>query len=357
MPARRSTQPMLAAVRRDDPLVLRGAENVVKRLLAVRPGERVHLLTFHAGPIYSILAQAVTEAGGVPVRVELDFVEKKGGTVAEHLAAVEPLVQGATATVLLAPTRPEPTLSVAIAKATEAVRARHLHLLQVDERLLAQSVGADPDLLDVVNTRLIEAMRPPSVVRVTSDAGTDLEIELHPRHPVLSSAGRPAPGTSENLPAGHVYVHPYRVSGTLVVDRAIFGPKVDLDRALVRRSPVRVTFAAGRISAYEEGDAAVRDALESYLASHANAGRVGLAVFPTNYLVRSEIGVDRQDMLLPGVSVSLGYASADVTRAPYDAPVQLVLLGRKQSIVVGDQTLVVAGRFDQRVVDGIDPFR
>jgi leucyl aminopeptidase (aminopeptidase T) len=340
-----------------DPTIEQGARNVVRRCLGVLPGERVHLLTYKAGPMVRHLAHAVEEAGAVPVRVELEPIESEGASVGEHAARLGPHMRGATATILLAPTRLAPTLSVAVAKVAEAERARHLHLLQVDERLLAQSVRADPDLLAIVNGRLAGALAPPCTVKVTSDAGTDLEVQLHERHPILSSAGRPVAGTSENLPAGHVYVHPFRVSGTLVADRAIFGPKVEIDRAVVRRSPVRFTFSGGRIAGFEGGDDAARGPIQAYLDSHANADRVGIVVFPTNYLVRSEIGADRQDILLPGMSVSLGYASAEATRAPYEAPVQMVLLGRKQTVEVGGRKLVDAGRFDQELVEGIDPFR
>ena len=53
----------------------------------------------------------------------------------------------------------------------------------------------------------------------------------------------------------------------------------------------------------------------------------------------------------------MGFASSEATRAPYEAPVQMVFLGRKQTIEVGYRRIVDAGRFDQTLVEGIDPFR
>ncbi len=338
-------------------MVAHGARNVVSRCLGVVPRERVHILTYRAGHVYPVLARAVEDAGAIPLRVELEPLESDGASIGDYGQRLSPLLQGATATMLLAPERLPAALSVAVAKTAEAQKARHLHLLQVDERLLVTSVRADPDLLAVVNGRVTSALGPPCVVRVTSEAGTALELHLDPRHPILSSAGRPSPGTSENLPAGHVYVHPYRVAGTLVVDRAIFGPKVEIDRQRVRRAPLRAVFSAGRLSSFESSEPDTSAAVEAYLASHVNANRVGLAIFPTNYLVRSEIGSDRQDMLLPGVAMSMGYASAEATRAAYEAPVQMVLLGRRQTVEVEGRRVIDAGRFDRTLVDGIDPFR
>jgi hypothetical protein len=203
-----------------------------------------------------------------------------------------------------------------------------------------------------VNQRLVDALDLPCQIRVTSDAGTSLEVRLAHPFPVLSSNGRPEPGASENLPAGLVYTHPARVSGTLVVDRAIFGPGLALDRGVVRRSPARVGFASGRVESVDAPDPVVAKAFEAYLASHADAGRVGIVVLPTNYLARSEVG-----MLLPSLNVSLGYANAALTRAAYEAPVQMVLLGRRQTVEVGGRKLVDAGRLEDTLVEGIDPFR
>jgi leucyl aminopeptidase (aminopeptidase T) len=340
----------------DDLNASRGAKNVITSCLCVARNERVHVLTYHADALYTLMARTIEDAGAVPVRVELDTIDNATSTVAEYTARLSPQLAGATATILLAPVRPSAALSLAVAKVAESMGARHLHLLQVDDRLLGQGVRADPELLAIVNTRLVAALQPPCQIKITSDAGTDLEARLALTHPLMSSSGRPAPRASENLPAGHVFTHPARVSGTLIVDRAIFGPGLSIERAAVRRNPVRVTFVAGRVRDFEARDPAIKRAIEAYLASHTNAGRVGLLVLPTNYLVRSEIGIDRQDMLLPGVTVSLGYASPD-TGATYEAPVQMVFLGRRQTVEVAGRKLVDAGRFDQTLVLGIDPFR
>ncbi len=341
----------------DDHNVTRGARNVIGRCLCVRPGETVHILTYRADSLYVLMARAVAEADARVVRVPIEALDTEGATVPDLMTKLAPLVEGATATMLLAPDRPSPPMSVAIAKTAEKIRARHLHLLQVDERLLGQSLRADPDLLAIVNARLSTALAPPCQLRVTSDTGTDLEVRLALSHPILSSSGRPSRGTSENLPAGLVYTHPARVSGTLVVDRAMFGPGTTLDRALVRRSPAKVRFTASRLTSFECADPMVEQALEHYLQSHPDASRVGLLVFPTNYLARSDVGIDRQDMLLPGMSVSLGYASSETTKASYDAPVQMVLLGRRQTVEIGARKLVDGGRLEDGLVDGIDPFR
>ncbi|MFO0617481.1 MAG: hypothetical protein U0414_33100 [Polyangiaceae bacterium] len=335
---------------------IRGATNVVRQCLRPAVGERVHLLTFKAGGLARLLERAIADENAPLVRVPLDALDRDE-TVDGFKAALVPLLQGASAVVFIAPARPPQTLSLAVATVAESMGARLLYLLQVDDKLLAQSVRADPELLATVNERMVQALAAPSVVRVTSESGTDLEIQLSLHHPLRLSSGRPERGASENLPAGYVYTHPARVNGLVVVDRAIFGPKGDVDRATLRRAPVRVRFQSGRVVDHDAVEPAVRSTVDNYLASHTHAGRVGLVVFPTNYLARSEIGSDRQDMLLPGVNLSLGFADQAHTKAPYEAAVQLVLLGRKQTIEVDGRRLVDAGRMEKRLVEGIDPFR
>jgi hypothetical protein len=324
--------------------------------LRPKHGERVHLVTYKPGAVGRLLDRAIVDAGAPIVRVSLDAFDKDE-TVDAFKAALAPLLVGATAVIFVAPVRPPQTLSLAVATLAESIGARLLYLLQVDDRLLGQSVRADPSLLETVNERMMRALAAPSTVRIASETGTELEIHLSLHHPLLCSSGRPAAGASENLPAGYVFTHPARVTGTLVVDRAIFGPKGDVDRATLRRAPVRVRFQNGRVVDHDASEPSVKARLDQYLASHIHAARVGLVVFPTNYLARSEIGSDRQDMLLPGVNVSLGFSDAAHTHASYEAAVQLVLLGRRQTIEIEGKRWIDGGRLAQTLVDGIDPFR
>jgi hypothetical protein len=53
----------------------------------------------------------------------------------------------------------------------------------------------------------------------------------------------------------------------------------------------------------------------------------------------------------------VAFANQDATLATYEAPVQLVLLGRKQAVEVGGRPLIESGRFASTLVEGIEPFR
>jgi hypothetical protein len=202
----------------------------------------------------------------------------------------------------------------------------------------------------------MELVRPPSRIHVTSASGTNLDIGLSPSFALVSANGRPARGQADNVPSGCVYTYPASIRGTLIVDRGLAGSDVVASAAL-RRHPVTFELEDGRVSSVETDDPEIAKQIEEHLASHTRAGMVGHITFPTNYLVRSEIGVQVQDNLLPGLNVSLGFSASKLTKAPLDAPVQLTLLARRLTVTVNGKALVTDGRFEQQIVEGLDPFR
>jgi hypothetical protein len=211
-------------------------------------------------------------------------------------------------------------------------------------------------VLAKINARIIQLLRPPSRLLVTSSAGTELEIGFSASYALVSANGRPSRGLADNLPSGSVYTYPGSVSGRFVVDRGLFNSEL-VSPVSLRRHPVTFTFADGRVSGVETDDPDLAKQIEKHFATHARASMVGHVTIPTNYLVRSEIGVQAQDNLLPGLNVSLGFSASKLTNAPVDAPVQLTLLGRKVSVSANGKPIVTEGRFEQHVVAGLDPFR
>lgn len=338
-----------------DPRTIRyGADNIARRFLAVAPNERVALLSWKADDLRSVVADAIAGAGGEPVLVELN--DLAGASQARATTALVSRFAGCTASVLLAEHGIPPALSMATLDAVQRTRARHLHVTRVDARLFGQSYRADPDLIARINERVVSALEGARAIEVRSASGTELTVRLDARYPLIASDGRPQPGRPDNLPSGTVRFHPASIDGVLVADRGAIGA-VRPDPALVRRYPLSFHFAQGRVERVECESSELLDAVEEYRSRDENAMRVGLVAVPTNYVVRSETGIEVQDALLPGVNVILGYSNAEATNAPFKCPVQLRLFGRRQDVVAGGVTLVDGGRLTDGLVGEIDPFR
>lgn len=326
-----------------------GAENALKNGLHLRASETVHVMTWGASVPFEAFASVAGALGARLVHVPL-----------EGLASVPPDQQparladwltGATATIALLDDTVPFTISRAAAESARRNGARHLHLPRADARVLATSIRADPDRIDAINTRLLSQLPRPVRVVVTSDAGTRIDVSLSARFELQSGDGRPGAGSFETLPSGYVYTHPASVTGTYVADRVVYGNGVHPPRGAVRRTPVRVRIQDSAVVQVTCDDDALRASVETFLSLHEHTARVGLITFATNPLAVSELGHDIHDSLMPGCSVSLGWTDSPRTRAPFDAPAQLRLVGRRQTIVAGRTTLVKDGRWE-RVIGG-----
>lgn len=343
----------MSAPGRFDPNVERGADTLAQSCLRVAPGERAKLLSFRADDVADPIEAGLARAGAIVERTRLDFLADTPDKVTETIGAA---LQGSTASVYVgAPDKVQ--ISFSVIRTAKRPTNRHIHIPRADLRILAQSGRADPDLLSIINERLTARMKPNAKIHVSSPTGTALDIGLPSQPIVISCNGRPPSGEVDNLPSGFVFTHPLSVNGTLVVDRGAISSLLEIPAAKLRRSPVSLTITGGRVTQVACEDASVAAAFEGFLAAHANAPRVGLVNLPTNYLVRSEIGLEYQDALLPGVVLSLGYTAREQTKATFDAPVQLRLLGRKQDVSIDGAVIVQAGRLDEALVEGIDPFR
>lgn len=338
----------------EDPAARRGADNVARSCLEARPGERVVVLSWRAAPLAQLLADAIEGAGATAVRAPMDALEGMSSPEIERRAS--DLVGEARATILIAEHGIPPALSMAVLSLARKRALRHLHLTRADVRLFAQSYRAEPELIAELNRRVTTALARANELRARNASGTDVRITLGRELPMIAADGRPTPGHPDNLPSGYIRFHPASVDGVFAPDRGMLGA-IRVPRERLRGAPVRFELEAGRVRAVRCEDAALRGELEGYLGSHVNAGRVGLAAVPTNYVVRAESGLEVQDALLPGVSISLGYSDAENTRAPFSCPVQLRLLARKLDVDAGARALIRGGRFESDLVEGIDPFR
>lgn len=321
--------------------------------LRVARGERTKLLSFRADDVADVIEGALARAGAIVEKKRLDHLADAADQVAGEVSAA---LEGSTASVFVgSPDRVQ--ISLSVIRAAKRPTNRHVHIPRADYRLFAQSGRADPDVLAIINERLTAHLKPNARIHVASPTGTSLDIALPSQPIVISCNGRPPLGEVDNLPSGFVFTHPLSVSGTFVVDRGVVSSLLEVAAAKLRRTPASLTFSGGRVTAVASDDTSIAAAFEGFFATHPNAPRVGLVNLPTNYLVRSEIGLESQDSLLPGVVVAMGYTAREQTKASFDAPVQLRLLGRRQDVSVDGKVIVRAGRLHEALVEGIDPFR
>ncbi|NUP10637.1 MAG: hypothetical protein HOW73_31705 [Polyangiaceae bacterium] len=342
-----------------------GLDNLAKECLRIQSGERVVVFSMSTDPLGEMIVRAATACSTAVTREKIetylrffpDTQGKPADTSAEADTQLGRALAGAQASIMLAPESVPAAMSRAVIRAAKRAGTRHLHLPRVDARVLASSARAEPSLIASINDRLAALMRAPARLKVTGESGSILELGLGMEQKLVCSAGRPDPGHWDNVPSGFVFTHPAQADGVFVADRAAWGDVFRADRAAIRRAPIQLTIAGGRVTAVSSTDPTLAAGVETHLASHANAARVGMVTISTNYLARVDIGNDLHDALTPGASLCLGYTNQSETGAPFDAPVQLRLFARKQTIDINGERAMTTGRFENRFVEGIDPFR
>lgn len=112
-----------------------------------------------------------------------------------------------------------------------AESVRTFRLANVGERLFDEGLAMPPDEMIRRNATLLLELKQDSSVRVTSDAGTDLEIHFdHELYEWMSIRGACKVGGFTALPAGEIASYPSLIRGVLVGNGALHpNIKVDFD--------------------------------------------------------------------------------------------------------------------------------
>lgn len=224
------------------------------------------------------------------------------------------------------------------------LRLRHAHMIGVGRRTLLAGFSVDPqrilDATRAVRTRL----RPDSVLRLRSPAGSDLEVKLDPRCRWQERVGIVRPGRWENLPSGELFTCPADVNGVFVADASMGGP-LGATAGCLARSPVKVEIKGGAFKSVQCVDRALSTAVESFLRAERNGDKVGMVVLGTNVGMRDATGEVVSDQNMPGLHVAFGATLADQTGATWDAPTQLLLAAMNADVDLDGAPLLRQGRY------------
>jgi leucyl aminopeptidase (aminopeptidase T) len=224
------------------------------------------------------------------------------------------------------------------------LKLRHAHMVGVGRRAMMAGFSADPqrvlDATRAVRTRL----RPDSVLRLRSPAGSDLEVKLDPRHRWQERVGVVRPGRWENLPSGELFTCPGEVNGVFVADASI-GGVLGARAGALGRTPVRVEIRNGACRGVQCVDRTLATAVDGLLRAERNGEKVGMVVLGTNIGMRDATGEVVSDQTMPGLHIGFGATFADQTGASWDAPTQLSMAGAHADVDLDGAPLLRQGRY------------
>lgn len=323
-----------------------GATNAVEVCMGVRDGEHVLVVTDEGtasiGDALADAAEAVT-----PGNVETVLLEELGDRpLTEVPAALADRVPGRDVTFLACASLPGEIGLRAPFVRLAVQHARHGHMPGITEDVMRDGMCADQKAIHEMTETVNAAVRDAGTCRVTTPAGTDLEVRFeedwrwNPCGGLYHDRGRWG-----NLPEGETFTAVPWGEGRVVAEELgdHFCPKYgDLGD-----DPVAFDVRDGRVdlASIEGGPEELAEELREYLSTDEHSDRLGEFAFGTHVFLTGFVGNLLQDEKYPGVHVAFGYPYPDETGADWTSETHVDVIMKECTAEVDGRRILEDGRY------------
>ena len=294
-----------------------GARNAVEVCMAVKPHEKVVLVTDRVvGDVGTALEAAIRK---VTSNVRVFRLEDLGERPLKEVPSQLVEAAGWADVSFWAAASVKGELPVRMAYRKGLKHARHGHMPGITRQLMEMGMNADYDKVADLTLRLHKRVQGVRKARVTNPNGTDFEVLFHPDWKWLPDTGKfHEPKSWGNLPAGEVYTAPVWLHGRIVTNLLgdFFSEKF---KELV--PPLQFDVFDNRIvlDSMKGATPEVIKEFKEYLTSDPMGTRAGEFAMGTNLGLTKLVGNLLQDEKIPGVHVAFGHPYSDETGAPWTA--------------------------------------
>ncbi|WP_394851148.1 hypothetical protein [Pendulispora rubella] len=345
-PARSTRPPQLSTAFRLSGIdfdLMGAARRILEGALGVVPGERVVVLVDRARRDIGLsLADAARNIGA---RAAIFSLEEYGDRPMRHIpSSLQEALTDAQASVFLAGFDDgEMALRYELLARVRHLNLRHAHMVGISRKSMIGGFSVDPSrILDA--TRAVRMrLRPESVLRVRSVAGSDLEVRCAPSLRWAEFVGVLRPGRWEHLPSGSLVTSPSSVSGVFVADASI-GTEAGANVGLLDKAPVRFEIDQGLCRAVRCDDRSLDRHLMDFMRREASLDRVGLAILGTNIGIHAATGEVTSDQNLPGIHLGFGATYPEHTGATWSGRAQITAAASTSDVDLDGVPLVRSGR-------------
>jgi leucyl aminopeptidase (aminopeptidase T) len=214
---------------------------------------------------------------------------------------------------------------------------RFFRIISASANLFSKAFNLTPEELSALNATLLHRLQPARQLRVTSEGGTDLRVEIDSdRYQWISNRGKWRPGGYTMLPAGEIATYPVTVNGVLVADGAFNANIITSLDVRLADHPVRVDIADGKAVSMTCADPGVQKMLDLCLETPygRHIGEFGLG---TNAGIDEFIAYNSHiNERRCGLHLGFGQHNQSLSRVSYIADVHLDLITRGALIQVDD---------------------
>jgi leucyl aminopeptidase (aminopeptidase T) len=327
-----------------NPALLPGARNAVQTCLAVKPGERVALISDELTlEVAASLSRALAEQEARWTGYVLEDLAPRplGGAPPDVLDALETSDVGI---LCIQPLEGELGARMAIVEAVERRRIRYAHMVGVTPTIMEQGMRADYRRIDRLSDRLLAKIADARSLTVRTEAGTSFKARFDPSHAWIKTSGLISPRYWSNLPAGEVFTTPASVDGTFVCN-ATAGDYFNGKYGDLTDTPLVLTIEGGRLVRASSARSELEREFWEYCHTDENSDRVGELAFGTNLGLTEFIGVLLQDEKFPGVHLAFGDPYGTQTGAQWNSSTHVDVLTRECNVWLDDEPVIEKGRY------------
>lgn len=236
-------------------------------------------------------------------------------------------------------------------------KARHAHMVGVDNKIMTTGMCVDYDKVAKVTDRLFNMLVNVKEMKVTSPAGTDFTATFDSGMKWIPCSGIiDKVGEWDNLPSGEVFTAPKTFRGRLVIDGTI-GDWIEVKysgKVKYQETPLIIDvedeMGGSFIKNIECKHADLLADFKSYVGSEPNASRVGEIGLGTNVFLKEIIDNILQDEKFPTVHIAFGDPYHEKTGATWASDYHIDLLMRKCSIWLDGRQIMDKGKYVKEIL-------
>ncbi len=236
-------------------------------------------------------------------------------------------------------------------------KARHAHMVGVDNKIMKTGMCVDYDKVATVTNRLYQMLVNAREIKVTSPAGSDFIATFDSGLKWIPCTGiLERMGEWDNLPSGEVFTSPRTFQGHLVIDGTV-GDWIEvkyMGKVNYQETPIIIDVEHVNGGSYIKNiKCKHKDLLAdftAYVKSEPNASRVGEIGLGTNIFLKEIIDNILQDEKFPTVHVAFGDPYHEKTGATWTSNYHIDLLMRKCSIWLDGRQIMDEGKYIKEVL-------
>lgn len=210
-------------------------------------------------------------------------------------------------------------------------------IISASRELFTKAFNSTPSELSALNATLLDRVQPAQRIRVRTDGGTDLTVQVDSaKYQWISNRGMWRPGGFTILPAGEIATYPTRVDGVLVADGAYNANVITPLNARLAETPVRIRVEDSEAVEFSCADESLREMFQLCFDSpHGrHIGEFGLG---TNRGIDEFISANSHiNERRCGVHFGFGQHNQSLSRVPYVADIHLDMITSGGRIWIDD---------------------